>query len=208
MKNYLIALSLLTLAAASPAITTNMTFNGVAYGEVVNLTGHLNAGVWSAKLDFVSTPLYGNILTVCVDLDNFISGGQSWDANVIDSSLLSGNMKAAANIVGNEFLSADTADKACGLQLAVWEAVYDNGATLDLNSGNLNATGESASALSYAQAYYATKDTEAHAIYFQPVEEGSGQGQMTAFRTPLVPEPASIAGLSALAVAVLRRKRR
>ncbi|MBS1717980.1 MAG: PEP-CTERM sorting domain-containing protein [Armatimonadetes bacterium] len=203
MKLAFAVASSVALAATSQALVTTMTFNGVDMGEVVGLSGHLNGQVWSASLDFFSSSIYGNINTFCVDLDHFISVGQSWDAYVVDSSTLSGGYKSAANIVGNAFFQANTSDKACGLQLAVWEAVYDDGATLDLNNGNLIAGGESASALAWAQTYYAAYRTlDAHAIYFKPVAD-DGQGQMTA-----VPEPASMLGLGALALGIAKRRRK
>ncbi|MBS1718205.1 MAG: PEP-CTERM sorting domain-containing protein [Armatimonadetes bacterium] len=187
----------------SNALVTHMTFNYIGLGQLVTVSGHWDGQAYASSLNFTSSAIYGNIYTYCVDLDNYIHAGDNWDANVLDSQSLSGGLKEAGNILGNAFFQADNADKAAGLQLAMWEAIYDGGATLDLSVGNFKSTGETAAADAWAQTYYAYRTVDAHAVYFQPVAGSGGQGQMTA-----VPEPATMIGLGTMAVALLKRKRR
>ncbi|MBS1717333.1 MAG: PEP-CTERM sorting domain-containing protein [Armatimonadetes bacterium] len=200
MKKFAIISILATLSALSFGGT--MTLLGTGLGQAVTIAGVQSGTFFAGKLSFNETSL-GHIQSVCVDLEHVIHIGQSWpDQIIMDSSTLSAHLQDAAHIVAAGFNEANTNDKAAGLQLAVWEAVYDDGVSFNTGSGSFKVTNASSGVLSAASTYYAMKNGNGNAIYIQAMD-GCGQSQMTA-----VPEPTSLLGIASVAIAAVRRKRK
>ncbi|MBS1717332.1 MAG: PEP-CTERM sorting domain-containing protein [Armatimonadetes bacterium] len=198
MKNSFVLAGLIFAGIGS---ASTLTFLGTNIGSTVSIAGVYNGDVFAGKLDFNDTTL-GNIKTFCSDLQHIIHAGQSWQVAILDSANQSQNIADAGRIVAAEFANANTADKAAGLQMAVWEAVYDDGAIFNPNQGTFRVTNASAAAISYASTFYGMRNQNGHSIYLLPSSNSEGQGQLTP-----VPEPATLAALGILGLIAGRRKR-
>jgi hypothetical protein len=123
--------------------------------------GSLPAEVTSLVDHYPSTPTVVNqFTTFCIEAVEFLSSGSDYDV-LLDNDLQFkpilnapyGPMgQTAANLlrtlwaqrIGEVFSDADpTGVKRSAFQLAIWELVYDGGATINLGSGNLRASGPS-----------------------------------------------------------------
>ncbi|HWA81942.1 MAG TPA: PEP-CTERM sorting domain-containing protein [Fimbriimonadaceae bacterium] len=205
MKRTVIVFALVGISSAAFA---DLTYNGLGpYYETASIAGHTTGTFYSGLLNFTdssnSTPLGTNFNTICVDLDDEINGGASWSFSTFDSNTLGGGLQTAGNIISAFYSSVTTNAQASGLQLAAWEAVYDNGAAADFANGNFIVTNASSDALTWATYYYDNGASVAgDSIYFRPADGSGGQGQMAP-----VPEPASFAALG-LGLLALRRRRK
>jgi|SRR5579862_8196263 len=164
---------------------------------------HLNGTIMVGLMDFSETT-FGDIKSFCVDLDHGVNPGQVWPDTIWDAASYSDpGIQRAANLVAADYAQADTADKAAGLQLDIWETIYDGNSetTPDFSGGNFTATGLTAGTIAAADAFWADRLTPGDAVYIRP-EDGFGQGQIMP-----VPEPASLSILGLGAIALLRRRR-
>lgn len=200
--------SLVALGAACVGVAhANIQFVSLdlGTGQGINYAGN-GMNVFAGKLNFLDLSSNTAFKSVCGDLGNMINYGQSWNATRVLASSVSPNMGRAGHIVANAFHLPTTNDEATGLQLAVWEAVYDSGTnggtTPDFTSGIFKC-GVSGTALAKAQEYYAFVNTPGDAYYFMPNPTNAGQGQLTP-----VPEPATIASFGLGGLLLLRRRNR
>ncbi len=194
----------LLLGAIANFAMANLTFVNTGAGQVVNITYNSSSrDVFAGKLNFMKGS--SSLQLVCGDLDHFISGGQSWNCSEVIASAVSVAMGKAGSIVGQGFAGAISNDDCAGLQLAVWETVYDygtNGLTPDFSNGNFK-TNAGGSVLAAANSYYSLlANPDAQAIYYRPIPTDAGQGQLGP-----VPEPGSIVALAIGGLALLRRRK-
>jgi hypothetical protein len=205
VKRFLIALSLIGFSSAAFG---DITFNGMGpYFETASIAGHTTGTFYSGLLNFSdpgnSLGLGTNFNTICVDLDHDIGGGATWPATGLNSNTLGGGLQTAGNIIAAYYSTITTNAQASGLQLAAWEAVYDNGPTADFTSGNFIVTNASTDALNWATIYYNTAASlPGNCLYIKPADGSGGQGQMAP-----VPEPATLAVLGVGLFAVRRRRK-
>lgn len=200
-----VGLGIAALAAASQA--TTIFWNGVDAGQGVTVTGPGALGtrnVWAGMLKFSTVgPAGPNFLTVCADITNFVS--PSFTTSVSNSaSSASPNVQAAGSLVALYFNGAiGDNDKAAGLQLAVWELLYDT-TPGNLGSGSFivnSGGGATTQAQNYLNAYASAGSPITGSVYFDATG-GSGQSQFTP-----VPEPGTIAALGLGALALIRKRR-
>ncbi len=181
----------------------NITFLSADIGQSVSIKyNSVVKGVFAGKLKFRDTATNKTFLSVCCDLQHFISSGQSYNVNTLGTAAQSGGLKLAGNIVAAMFTGATTNLQAAALQLAVWEATYDgvsNGTQPNFGNGVFEAT-ISGSLLNQAKTYYSAISTPGNALYLKPSPTNGGQAQMTA-----VPEPAT---MLVIAGALLARRAR
>ena len=142
--------------------------------------------------------------TYCADaLSRLNSASNSYNVSQLNLSLNT-NLGKAGTILANNQAGAITAAQQAGLQLAVWEAIYDGGATFDASNAGFKAQNVSSEILGFASQYYATYSTTPtnSVTYFGSTGAG-GQSQMTA-----VPEPMTVAALGMGSLVLLRRRRK
>lgn len=116
----------------------------------------------------------------------------------------------AARIAGSYFDGAVSPSEAAGVQLAVWEALYDDGPVLDLSAGHFvtssfGAMTDFGSPAYFAALYYQPPGGQAYDVQFPAGP--TGQATLTTGFTP-VPEPASMAALGLGALGLMRRRKR
>ena len=210
MKNLsTIAITIGILGAASLANAQSLQFMGMQLGNpntgIVSLDGN-SENVYMGALTFSNGT--DSIVTYCADLSSPLNNNSNpYSVDLVDQSNGTG-LALAAKILATNYTTATNADQQQGLQLAIWEALYDNNATFDYSSGRLQVvSGVGAPALGFAASSYTAGigNTPTTAVELFSANSPGGQSQIH-----VVPEPASLAalGLGAFGLVVRRRKNR
>lgn len=199
-----ITLAILAACSSLSLASINLHVNGLEGG--LSSTVHVNYN--GNNHDFSAGPQSGHLgaspdfRMFCVDLDHTVSPGSDYPVNPqYIPTLGNAGMTLAAKLY-NSFAGgiADATDGA-GLQLAIWEAVVDNG-VVDFSNGNFKDNGTSAGILAKANFYLANVGSNDAAYFLDAVHVDNQNQSMIG----PVPEPASMSVL-ALGVAGLLRRR-
>ena len=190
----------LTLPAVASADAINMDFTGTGKGAAVNISGigTVFAGELKWTLDGAA-----DILTLCVDLDNWLGDPQKANAEAITN--LTGASSDAGKKVAylyNSYMdaAAKTDFLAATTQIAVWKVL--EGSAFQLGSASATTYGAASDLLvALAAANYLSGNT--NAVFLNVVAGTRGQDQVTRS----VPEPGTLLLLGAGAVALAARRR-
>ena len=188
-------------------------FDSVGLNNIESISsngGSTFGNFYVGQLNFTDQTTSTALTTYCVDTAHDISFGNQWNTQIALSNTLGDpSLDRAAAIISADFGAANTNDKAAGLQIAVWAAIYDNSGNLatDLSTGVFQAQGLSAGVMSAANAYYADRNGPGVAKYFGFGQNADGAWTGGQAQMSPVPEPASLATLALGAGALLRRRR-
>jgi len=216
--------SRLRRALAGAIVAAGIAAAGHAQGNVLQTTGWLNGSetfdLSSGGTAYNGIPTGGftgkwngvNIVFWCVELNQYFSPGTSYSdyvATPLTNALLSELFQEA-------FASADDSkDNSAAFQLAVWELMFDGGATHDVTSGNFRVTNAhgNTNAETIANGWLANLPSSSNyglSFLYSP----GHQNFITGYLPPSqccgnVPEPDVLAlfGAGFAAFAVVRRKR-
>jgi hypothetical protein len=190
---------IVSLLLAVPALSAaqNLTLEGLGPGNAYNLTYNGSTeDAFVGELLFSVNNSATLVPTYCVDLDHFITTGQSFNTTAIQTDTLpSSNAYALAGDILNAGVATATDNNhAAALQIAIWTAIYGN---------QFSLSGVSSTVEGYEQAYYsAGLSTKSNALYYNAGASG-GQSQITT-----TPEPTSLAvlGIGCVGLFVRRKK--
>ncbi len=201
---FLTVLSLAAVAISGSAQAIDLTFSGMSLPDAqtasISVNGSSFTSVYAGQLNFATGS--STLGTYCADALSFLNGSSHTYSETNLALTSATNLGIAGTILANSQGSALTAAQQAGLQLAIWEALYDGGSSFNAG-GNFSVSGASAETLGYASQYYSSYCvTPTNCVTYFGTNQSGGQSQMTA-----VPEPMTIAALGMGSLALLRRRR-
>lgn len=197
-------MALLACVASSFASIT-LRFDSTGFGQGIDYVYNSNSrSNFAGMLNFTDMTNSTAVGLFCVDLEHFISGGQTYQTSCT-STISEPTFQLAGSVVSNNYASVVDNDSATALQIAVWAARY--GCNLATNTGGtfqLESTWYSNHASIINAAIGMTTIASSNlmdANHYTADPTGSGQDQLGP-----VPEPATLIGAGIALAALARRK--
>ena len=224
------ALAAAALFVAQPTLADSLTFNGLFYSGADTVHIRDTAAPTFAEYvysgGFRMTDTSGPTLSVgtsfmawCIDTrDNMQSARYTLtaDSAYVPSShvpLTGARIEALERLASNDLASVTNAVTSSAFQLAAWEIMSDNTATLNLTTANFTASGSALGAIGTAQSWLNNLGTATPTMelsVWRADVQGSTQ-DLAVFAAP-VPEPETyamlLAGLGLMGFVANRRKQK
>jgi hypothetical protein len=199
----------LMCSVPSAASAATLDFTGIGKADIVSISGLRTVTAWAGELDWnwLGTPPAGfsqSLYTYCVDVLNNEADPQynvavrSTDdltptTTPYSASGAGGKIAWLINSYAATIHSSGTNDQAAGLQVAIWETLYDSsGNTFNLSQGNFIVSA-SAGTMYWASTYltnlYSSANNTGRTVWLDSPGNGNGQDQVTV----AVPEPSTVA---------------
>lgn len=201
-----LALAVGILSVASVANAQSLKYTGTQLGSPNSGTIKANSNTSTVLIGALTFSTgSGSIVTYCADANSPLNNSNNpYTVGNVDLTAGTG-MSLAAKILATGFNSATTADQQAGLQLAIWDAIYDNGSSFSSGTGNFSVvSGVSSTVLDYASSYFTAgkNSSPTTAVELFSAQGAGGQSQLH-----VVPEPVSIATLGLGVLGLVRRRR-
>lgn len=205
-RTSIIALAMGILGVASVANAQSLKFTGTQLSPADTGTIKVNGNQSTVAMGALTFSTgSGSIVTYCADATSPLnSNSNPYTVGAVDMTANTG-ISLAAKILATSFSSATTADQQAGLQLAIWDALYDNGSSFNSSTGNFSVvSGVSSTVLNLASTYYTNgkNSNPTTAVELFTSQGAGGQSQLH-----VVPEPASLAILGMGVFGLIRRRR-
>jgi hypothetical protein len=198
LTSKLLSVALFAVPALSMASPISITFDKADLGLDYKLTYNKQTeNVFVGSLLFSTPSVKTPFTTFCVDLDHFITNGQTYTVNPIQTTTLTSSnvYRIAGDILDAGYKTATDQNHSAALQLAIWKSVYGS---------QFSVSGVSSTVQNLENSYYsAGLKFSGDAIYLQGTTGCKGQSQITT-----TPEPASMAVLGIGAIGIFFRRRR
>jgi hypothetical protein len=222
MKNafYGAAIAALTTVGAANAGTVNVTYqpDGVfgtsdLYEKVSIATAgsEVDGNVRAGMFHLVGDGGMGDFLAFCVDLKDYLRSGTEYTMNptLFGATILSNVNKLFYSALGGAGLGdvIDTSVKAAGLQVALWEVIYETAGGYDLNSGYFSMSDNDdvlAQATSYLDGMSTASDSAYNLTFLSHDED---QDIVTISAVPL-PASGLLIGFALVGLGVAGRRRK
>jgi hypothetical protein len=190
---------------------STLDWTGMGKADIVSISGLRTVTAYAGELDWnwLGTPPAGfsqSLYTYCVDILNNEADPQ-YNVAVRSTDELTptttpysaagagGKIAWLINSYAATIHSSGTNEQAAGLQVAIWETLYDSSLnTFDLTKGQFivsASVGTMTWAGTYLKALYSSTSNTGHATWLDSPGNGNGQDQVT------VPEPSTLALLIA-----------
>lgn len=214
MNAKLITLVGLTAALAATASAATLSFEGSNADKSRNVSIDYNGNTKTVAAGALKFRLDGGDVfeAYCIDLDNWISNGDTYEVNVSNTTILPQNGGIVESIFSQFFLGVDSKDKGAALQLALWDAVVDGGDGIAAGNfkANTNATIENlVNGIQSVQ--NAPESANFQFTYFEAVTHTQGNNNnkfQNVMTGEAVPEPATLTLMAGLGLAALRRRQK
>ena len=193
-RTVLTILALLAVPSLARADSFSAAFAGTGFGQTVTVTG---GSVWAGQLRGTGPAgQFDDFISFCVDIHNYLEPTQTFKVKSTNDLTPDGGQ--IAWLVNTFFWSIGSNAAGAGLQLAIWNVLYDNDWTLD---GGAFSASSSAPRTAASEFLAALRDNNRHsnAVF---LDTRYGQDQVT------VAEPATavLFGAATLVAAIRRRR--
>lgn len=194
-----IGATLVSIAAHADVTLTSITLFPNTDGGVVSINSGATADfVLSGEID-VTTSDGDSFAAYCIDIPRSLGEAPSTYSFSLETQENISKLFSVAGFDGFNFGTDGviTAAQASGLQLAIWEAVYDGGLTGALTTGVFQANGFDAASVAAATSFLsaAATLTTGYAPYVQVMYSSADPARQTLVTS--VPEPSTYALMAA-----------